>query len=130
MRKFNKVNSGFLFFILILIFAFTTGCSRKVTLTGKASYYSDYYNGRTTASGEKFRQRKLTAAHKSLPFGTMVKVTNLSNGKTVKVKINDRGPYVEGRIIDLSKKAAKRIDMVKQGVVDVKVVYKNEKMKK
>lgn len=76
------------------------------------------------ANGKKFSQHKLTAAHKTLPFGTKVKVINLSNHHTVKVRITDRGPFVEGRIIDLSKKAAKRLDMVDAGVVSVEIKYK------
>lgn len=92
--------------------------------SGKASYYSDKFNGKKTASGEKFRNSKLTAAHKTLPFGTKVKVTNVKNGKTVKVKINDRGPFIAGRIIDISKKAARKIDMDKEGVGSVVIKYK------
>ena len=65
----------------------------------------------------------MTAAHKKLPFGTKVKVTNLSNGKTVKVRINDRGPFISGRIIDLTRAAAKKIDMINQGVTKVKISY-------
>src|SRR5690606_41693222 len=78
--------------------------------TGKASFYADKFEGSPTASGEKYRHNKLTAAHKTLPFGTRVRVTNLSNNKTVDVVINDRGPYVENRIIDLSKSAAEKLD--------------------
>ncbi|UYW00601.1 septal ring lytic transglycosylase RlpA family protein [Flavobacterium agricola] len=70
-----------------------------------ASYYHDKFNGRTTASGEKFNNNKLTAAHKTLPFGTIVKVTNTANNQSVIVKVNDRGPFTKGREIDLSKKA-------------------------
>ena len=88
-----------------------------------ASYYADKYIGRKTSSGERFKQNKLTAAHKTLPFGTKVKVTNLSNGQSVKVRINDRGPFIQGRIIDLSKKAAKKIDMVNTGVTKVTIRY-------
>jgi rare lipoprotein A len=88
-----------------------------------ASFYADKYVGRKTSNGEKFKQNKLTAAHKTLPFGTKVKVTNLSNGQSVKVRINDRGPFVQGRIIDLSKKAAKKIDMVNAGVTKVTIRY-------
>lgn len=102
-------------------------CGRKVTETGKASYYADKYDGRKTSSGEVFRQSKNTAAHKTLPFGTKVTVKNLTNGKTVKVKINDRGPFVAGRIIDLSKSAAKKIDMVNTGVANVEIKYKGKK---
>ena len=72
--------------------------------TGKASFYADKFEGVFTASGEKYRHNKLTGAHKTLPFGTKVRVTNLENNQSVEVVINDRGPYVEGRIIDLSKK--------------------------
>lgn len=97
--------------------------SRPGTESGYASYYADKYDGRKTSNGEIFRQRKLTAAHKTLPFGTKVKVTNLSNGKTVKVRINDRGPFIEGRIIDLSKAAAKKVNMISAGVTKVKIRY-------
>ena len=87
--------------------------------TGKASFYSDRFEGRMTASGEKYKHNKLTAAHKTLPFGTRVRVTNLSNRLSVEVVINDRGPYAEGRIIDLSKSAAEKLDFVNQGLTDV-----------
>lgn len=87
-------------------------------LQGKASYY---WEPQRTASGERFNPRQFTAAHKSLPMHSVVRVVNLRNGKSVYVRINDRGPYVRGRIIDLSKAAAERIDMVKAGVVSVRV---------
>lgn len=112
---------------IILIMTGTTSCSRKITETGKASYYANSFNGRPTASGETFRQRKLTAAHKTLPFGTRVTVINIANGKKVKVRINDRGPFVPGRIIDLSHKAASRIGMLNIGVANVEVRYKKKK---
>lgn len=114
------------FFIstLFALAIFTVSCNPKVTQTGKASYYHDKFHGRTTANGETYRKGKLTAAHKTLPFGTKVKVINQTNGKRVKVRINDRGPFVGGRIIDLSKKAARRIDMMDAGVTDVKIKYK------
>ena len=79
------------------------------------------------ANGQKFSQHKLTAAHKTLPLGTKVKVINLMNHQSVKVRITDRGPFVQGRIIDLSKKAAKRIDMIDPGVVQVELKYKKKK---
>lgn len=111
--------------VLLLLISITFfSCAPKITQTGKASYYANKFNGRKTASGEKFRNSKLTAAHKTLPFGTKVKVTNLRNGKSVKVRINDRGPFVAGRIIDLSRKAANRIDMKNEGVGNVKISYK------
>lgn len=115
------------FLLLILLF---TSCHRKSipnavsgTETGLASFYSESYNGKQTANGEIYNSSKLTAAHKKLPFGTKVKVTNLSNGKTVKVRINDRGPFIAGRIIDLTRAAAKKIDMVNAGVVKVEIRY-------
>lgn len=86
---------------------------------GMASYYCCYFHGRTTASGERFNQYALTAAHRSLKFGTRVRVTNLNNGKSVVVKINDRGPFVGGRVIDLSLGAAQAIGMVGSGVAPV-----------
>lgn len=89
--------------------------------TGKASFYADKFEGSPTASGEKYKHNKLTAAHKTLPFGTRVKVTNLSNNQTVEVTVNDRGPYVENRVIDLSKSAAEKLGFVNQGIADVKV---------
>ncbi|HTE34367.1 MAG TPA: septal ring lytic transglycosylase RlpA family protein [Chryseolinea sp.] len=89
--------------------------------TGKASFYADKFEGIPTASGEKYRHNKLTGAHKTLPFGTKVKVTNLSNDKNVEVTINDRGPYVEGRIIDLSRSAAEELGFANYGLADVKL---------
>jgi rare lipoprotein A len=88
---------------------------------GGASYYAHKFHGRTTASGEIYDENKMTAAHKTLPFGTRVRVTNLTNGKKVVVVVNDRGPFVEGRIIDLSYKAAGELDMYSAGVVAARV---------
>ncbi len=113
-------------FQLLLVCLLFTAC-KTVKENGTASYYSDKFDGRKTASGVIFRQNKLTAAHRSLPFGTRVKVKNLSNGKTVKVTINDRGPFVQGRTIDLSKKAAKKIGILQQGVAQVQMKYRNKK---
>lgn len=89
---------------------------------GQASWYGGHFQGRPTASGEIFDTHKFTAAHKSLPFGTLVQVKNLANGKTTTVRINDRGPFVTGRIIDLSYAAAKEIDMIQSGVAQV-IIY-------
>jgi len=89
--------------------------------TGKASFYADKFEGHPTANGEKYKHSKLTAAHKTLPFGTKVRVTNLSNNKTVEVIINDRGPYVDGRIIDLSRSAAETLDFIQQGLAEVSI---------
>jgi rare lipoprotein A len=88
---------------------------------GKASFYADQFHGRKTANGETFNMGMLTAAHPSLPFGTLVRVTNLRNGKDVIVRINDRGPFVKGRIIDLSISAAKEIGLIKSGTARVKL---------
>lgn len=112
--------------LLGTMFCFTA-CSKKVTETGKASYYADKFEGRKTASGEIFRQGQLTAAHRTLPFGTKVTVVNVSNGRSVKVRINDRGPFAEGRVIDVSKKAARKLGMVTTGVAPVEVKYKKKK---
>jgi rare lipoprotein A len=91
-------------------------------LAGLASYYAEPYHGRKTANGETFdTYEDLTAAHRTLPFNTVVKVTNENNGRDVEVRINDRGPFIDGRIIDLSLKAAREIDMVRAGVVPVKL---------
>lgn len=89
--------------------------------TGKASFYADKFEGNPTASGEKYKHSKLTAAHRSLPFGTRVRVTNLGNEKTVDVVVNDRGPYVDGRVIDLSKSAAEKLDFINAGLAEVRV---------
>lgn len=112
-----------IFLLMIISLAFAS-CARKITETGNASYYADKFQGRRTANGEVFRQGRRTAASKTIPFGTRVRVTNLSNNKTVKVRINDRGPFVEGRIIDLSKKAARKIGMIRAGVQPVKIQYR------
>jgi rare lipoprotein A len=98
-----------------------SGVASGMTERGEASYYADKFVGRQTASGDVYTHRKLTAAHRTLPFGTRVRVTRLDNGKQVTVRINDRGPFKRGRIIDLSKSAAERIDLVLDGVADVKI---------
>jgi rare lipoprotein A len=101
-----------------------TGHAKQVIFPvteGKASFYANQFHGRKTANGETFNMDKLTAAHPSLPFGTWVRVTNLRNGKDVIVRINDRGPFVKGRIIDLSIGAAKEIGLIKTGTARVKL---------
>ncbi len=112
-------------FVLMLGIAIISGCAsmraRATSEGGVASYYAHQYHGRTTANGEIFDMNAMTAAHKTLPFGTRVKVTNLQNGKSVTVRINDRGPFVKGRIIDLSFAAAKRLDIVEAGIARVKL---------
>ena len=107
--------------IALLITCIETKSQPSFVQEGIASFYADKFEGKVTASGEKYRHSKLTAAHKTLPFGTMVKVTNLNNNKSVVVKINDRGPFVEGRIIDLSRSAAEDLDFVLHGLIEVKL---------
>ena len=88
---------------------------------GIASYYADKFHGRKTANGERFNQNALTAAHKTLPLGTKVRVTSVRTGKSVVVRINDRGPFVKGRVIDLSRRAARELGMIKKGLTKVRV---------
>ncbi len=99
----------------------TNGYSKSHELVGKASWYSNKFDGKRTASGERYNKNAYTAAHKSLPFGTIVRVTNTANSKKVDVKINDRGPFVKGRVIDLSQKAFEQIGNIKEGVAPVKI---------
>lgn len=89
--------------------------------TMKASWYGPGFHGRKTANGEKYDQMSYTAAHKSLRFGTLLKVTNPKNGKSIVVRINDRGPYIEGRDLDLSKAAALELGLMRKGVSRLKV---------
>ena len=89
--------------------------------TGKASYYAKKFSGRKTASGERLHHDSLTCAHRTYPFGTQLKVTNPANGKTVIVRVTDRGPYVRGRIIDLSVRAARELGIIAQGIATVVV---------
>lgn len=107
--------------LLITALLFVSTLIYGQTQTGKASFYADKFEGGPTASGEKYKHSKKTGAHKTLPFGTKVRVTNLDNNKTVEVVINDRGPYVDGRIIDLSKSAAEELDFVNKGLAEVKI---------
>ena len=114
----------------MIVLSFLSCASQKVQTgprrsshveTGQASFYAMKYHGRKTASGERLSQQALTAAHRSLPFGTRVKVTNLKNQKSVQVKINDRGPFVKGRIIDLTQAAFKRIGPIEAGLIHVRI---------
>jgi len=88
---------------------------------GLASYYAHRFHGRTTANGEIYDENKMTAAHRTLAFGTKVRITDIVSGKAVVVRINDRGPFVAGRIIDLSYRAAEELDMINAGVVEVRL---------
>jgi rare lipoprotein A len=105
--------------ILVFCSVIASIATHAQTQTGKASFYADSFEGNPTASGEKYKANKSTAAHKTLPFGTVVQVTNLANKESVKVTVNDRGPYVDGRVIDLSKAAAEKLKFFSQGVADV-----------
>jgi len=121
--------------LLALFFAGAAGCGRRAarvsappaparigtTQTGVASWYGAPYHGRRAASGEIYDMEQLTAAHRNLPFETWVEVTNLSNGRTVPVRINDRGPFVHGRVIDLSQAAAREIGMLAPGTARVRL---------
>lgn len=93
----------------------------SIVAEGKASYYSDKFHGKKTANGETFSMSHFTAAHRTLPFGTSVRVINLENGKNVVVRINDRGPYLRERIIDVSPAAAKEIGLFKRGIAHVRI---------
>lgn len=97
------------------------GSRNAFTQSGQGSYYADKFNGRPTTSGAPYRPGLMTAAHNTLPFGTRIKVTNLRNGRSVKVTVNDRGPHVKGRIVDVSRKAARKLDLVDAGVVPVQL---------
>jgi peptidoglycan lytic transglycosylase len=134
MRVFRRpIHAGFVLFALAA--TFIAGCGHRAarvkvpiaparigsTETGVASWYGIPYDGRRAASGEIYDMRQLTAAHRQLPFQTWVEVTNLSNGKQVDVRINDRGPFVKGRIVDLSQAAARDIDMLRAGTARVRL---------
>jgi len=116
----------FLFAVWMLV---VSGCASKKSTAaytgyaevGHASYYGAKWHGRTTANGERMDVYAMTAAHKTLPFHTRVRVTMLSTGKSVIVRINDRGPFVKGRIIDLSDEAARRIGLIGAGVAKVRI---------
>ena len=127
----NKLLNKYLILILTLFLSFsTTACAKpNKTQVGKGSWYGKKFHGRLTASGEKYNMYALTAAHKTLPFNTMVEVTNLHNNRKVIVRINDRGPYARGRIIDLSYLAAKKLGYINKGVakLKVRVLYKAKK---
>lgn len=113
-------------FTLIFVLIFTTfsiysfkGLTSEELKTSNVSYYHDKFNGRKTASGELFQNHELTAANRSLPFGTKVKITNIKNGKSVVVRINDRGPFTKGRAFDLSKAAFAEIGNLAAGHLSV-----------
>ncbi|MDW3647020.1 MAG: septal ring lytic transglycosylase RlpA family protein [Bacteroidia bacterium] len=119
----NTVKTAF-FLLNAVAFLFILSASTPVygqNQTGIGTYYADKYHGRKTASGEIYDKYDFTAAHQTLPFGTWVRVTRLDNGRVVNVKVNDRGPWTKGRIIDLSRAAAESLDMIRSGEVRVRV---------
>jgi len=111
----------FIFTLLLLTACAHNGRDSMRAATGIASWYGPDFNGKLTASGEVYDMNALTAAHKTLPLGTIVEVKNLDNGRTVRLTINDRGPFVRGRIIDLSYRGAKELGVVKKGTARVRV---------
>ncbi|MDD6583856.1 MAG: septal ring lytic transglycosylase RlpA family protein [Bacteroidales bacterium] len=113
--KFQKI-----IFILATILSLTTTTAQAQS-KGKASYYGNKFHGRRTSDGSRYHKDSLTCAHRTLPFGTLLKVRNQKNGREVVVKVTDRGPFGPGRIVDLSMAAAREIGMVQQGVVPVEV---------
>ena len=124
--KMNLKRFIYLFLLLPLTFVgLGSGASSYNQLgyvqTGRASYYADKFHGRLTANGERFNMYDMTCAHKKIQFNSLLEVTNLNNGKKITVRVNDRGPFAPGRIIDLSKGAAKGIDMIRDGVVNIKI---------
>lgn len=107
--------------MLIALTSLVMTVHARENFMGVASYYADMFEGRLTANGEIYTHDRMTCAHKTLPFGTVLKVTNLSNDKSVIVTVNDRGPFIKGRVVDLTKAAARKIDMIHRGIAKVKV---------
>lgn len=131
----KRLRTGFL--TMSLLIALLSGCAGKnqrvqiptpsqTEIIGIASWYGDRHHGRRTASGEKYDQSAFTAAHRTLPFNSIVRVSNLENGRQVEVRINDRGPFAKNRIIDLSYAAAKSIGMIKAGTAKVRLEILSE----
>ncbi len=119
---FNKILTALIVAILIsLPMSASARVEEGHTQKGVASYYHDSLHGRKTASGEVYNKRIRSAAHKSFPLGTKVRVTKLSSGKSIVVRINDRGPFVKGRVIDLSRRAARELGIIRSGVAKVAV---------
>ena len=111
-----KLINAFIIFVLTAFCITMNAQAETVFQQGKASYYGKAHHGKKTASGKRFNMHAMTAAHRSLPFGTQLKVTSKDTGKSVIVTINDRGPYAGGRILDLSQEAARQLGVIKQGV--------------
>lgn len=117
----NKLHYILAFVLVFLTSIFGTQTSIASTHYGVASWYGGFHQGRLTANGERFDMHKLTAAHRTYPFGTILKVTNMKTKRSVLVKVTDRGPYKGNRIIDLTKEAANRIGMLKTGTSKVRI---------
>lgn len=107
--------------LLVTVISFVLSTSAVAQTSGRASYYGKRFHGRMTSDGSVYHRDSMTCAHRTLPFGTVLKVTNKKNGKAVIVRVNDRGPYIRGRVLDLSYAAAKHIGMLAQGVASVKI---------
>lgn len=131
----SKTKNIFLLFLMIIMtFALTMSFSKikvepsiEVYEQGRASYYGFQFLGRKTACGDIFTEHEYTCAHKYLPFGTKIKVTNVDNNRSVIVRVNDRGPFVKGRIVDLSIQSAKELGLIQSGVANVQVEIVNQK---
>jgi len=116
-----NIKSIVLVLILSFFFSLSSFSVENYPQYGNASWYGGPLHGKKTASGERFDMYSFTGAHRKLPFGTIIRVTNLRNGKEVYIKVNDRGPFVKGRIVDLSYAAAKAIGFNRRGVIRVKI---------
>ena len=116
-----QIKTGIFSILLLLFFILPSVASEQPAQYGNASWYGKAFHGKKTASGESFDMHGFTGAHRDLPFGTKVKVRNLRNGKEVIVEVNDRGPFVKSRIIDLSRAAATAIGLVGRGIVRVSI---------
>jgi rare lipoprotein A len=116
-----KINYTALLLILSFFLPLSGLSFERYIQYGNASWYGRKFHGKKTASGERFNKQSFTGAHKQLPFGTIIRVTNLRNGRDVYVRINDRGPFVSGRIVDISRAAAEAIGFRKRGVAKVRV---------
>ena len=117
----NQMKVAGVLTMLVLSLCLSSQTSHHKTETGKASYYTKSWTGRLTSSGDRLHHDSLTCAHRTFPFGTLLQVTNPANGRVVVVRVNDRGPYVRGRIIDLSWGAARELGILSQGIATVTV---------
>jgi rare lipoprotein A len=121
MRVSVKILLMIVFVAFVLVFSLNRSEDTAYSEVGTASYYAWSLDGNRTASGEIYRHTHLTAAHRTLPLGTWLKVENLANKKTVVVKVNDRGPFIEDRILDLSRAAFKKLAPMKEGLIEVRI---------